>query len=216
MKLLLLILCLVPSLCFAGKFDDDIIFVSKDYLHVREKTNANDHPEIDRWLKFVGLDNKGEYKRSGQGYSYCMAYVCTMIADTYKYHNEPTPFYKMAKCSDVWTLSKKNKYKYKTFTAKQVFIGAEKLSLADVVIFSHNKASNTNFSGHTGLVLEQLDNNTFKAIEGNTVGSDSVLDDREQNRKSKNVGGVFVKKRKLGLGTTAFPVEGFIRIREDN
>jgi len=213
MKLLILIFCLVPSLCFGGIFDD-IIFVAKDHLHVREKTNANDHPEIDRWMKYVGLDNQGEYKRTGQGYSYCMAYVCSMIADTYKYHGKPTPFFRMAKCSTVWTQAKKNKYKYKTFTAKQVFIGAEKLSLADVIIFSHNKASNTSFNGHTGLVLEQLDNNTFKAIEGNTVGSNSTLDDREQNKKSKNVGGVFIKQRKLGLGTTSFPVEGFIRIIE--
>lgn len=212
MKLLLLLLCLIPSLCFADNFEDDILFVASDYLYVREKTNANDHPEIDRWLKYVGLNNQASIKQTGQGYSYCMAYVCTMIGDTYKYYGKPTPFYRMAKCSDVWTLSKKNKYKYKTFTAKQVYIGAVKLNQSDVVIYSHNKKSNTSFNGHTGLVIQQINNNSFKSIEANTVGVSSLVDDREQNKYSKNFGGVYIKQRKLGIGTTAFPVEGFIRI----
>jgi hypothetical protein len=160
-------------------------------------------------LKNVGLDNIAKLKQSGEGYSYCMAYVYSMSKKTFGYFGKKTPLIKTGGCSVEWKLTKKDKYTFRTFTAKQVYIGAVKLQPADVVIFSHNKTSE-DFLGHTGFVISQIDNNRFTAIEGNTVGVDDTSQQREQ--KKGTIGGVFTKKRSLAIGTAAFPVEGFIRI----
>jgi hypothetical protein len=204
--------CLLPSTAIASQFDNEILFVASQYLYVREKTNRNDAPEIDQWLKFCGLDNQKKIKKTKKGYPYCAAYGCFIISETYKAHNLPTPFFKSAGCADILNNAKRDKYTYRVIKPKDVFIGAVILKPSDIVIWSSNKNSEYNWNGHFGLVVSQINNNEFKSIEGNTVGSNADADQREQSKGSKNVGGVYYKKRKIGLGTTEFPVEGFIRI----
>jgi hypothetical protein len=206
--------CLLPSTAIASQFDDEILFVASQYLYVREINNANNHPEIDKWLKYCGLNNQAKIRKTGSGYSYCASYGCYVIYETYKANGLPTPFFNSAGCADILNRAKRDKYTYRVIKPKDVFIGAIKLEPSDIVIWSHNKNSEYSWNGHFGLVVNQINNNEFKSIEGNTVGSNADLDQREQQKGSKNVGGVYYKKRKIGLGTTEFPVEGFIRIQD--
>jgi hypothetical protein len=197
----------------ANPSGEAIIFVASQYTYVREKTNHNDAPEIDLWLKFVGLDNKVALKTTGTGYSYCAAYGCSMIGETYKYAGKKTPFLKLARCATVLKMARKDKYTYNVIPAKQVYIGAVDLQAADAVIWSHKKKAEYDWDGHFGLVVKQIDETYFKTIEGNTVGTDAVDGQREQVSGSKNLGGVYYKKRNLNPNW-AFNPEAFIRINE--
>ena len=214
---LLIFLLILSSWCtyaFGSVYKEQLLWIADDWSYVRELTNRNDNPEIDDWLKFVGLDNKAEIKRTGSGYSYCMAYVQSVYRKVYvTLHNQKHPLIRSARCSEVWKMSKKDKYSYTTMTAKQIYIGAYELQDGDIAIWSHKKI-NDDFNGHTGLVVDQINNNEFRAIEGNTVPSNDIESQREQTKGSKNQGGVYYKNRKLALGTTAFPVEGFIRVNK--
>lgn len=202
------------SEAYGSPFDSDIIFVASQYKYVREKTNHNDAPEIDTWLKFVGLDNKGEIKRTGTGYSWCAAYGISMYNETYQYHNKKSPLYRSARCSEVYKMAKKDKYTYTVIPAKKVLLQAEDLHEADIVIWSHKKKAEYDWNGHFGLVMKRLDVEHFQSIEGNTVGTDAPDGQREQTKGSKNMGGVFVKTRSLNPNYDFNP-EGFIRINKE-
>jgi len=207
-------LLLFPVVAFASRFDREILFVGSQYTYVREMTNRNDHPDIDIWLKYCGLDNQKKFLRTGEGYSYCAAFGCYVIYVTYKAHNMKSPFFHSAGCADILTRAKKDKYTYRVITPKQIFIGAAYLEPADVIIWSHNKNSENSWNGHFGFNYYQINNNEFKSLEANTINKNDASGQREQAKGSKNVGGVYYKNRKLGLGTTEFPVEGIIRIQD--
>jgi hypothetical protein len=191
----------------------EVIFVASQYSYVREKTNKNDAPEINQWLKYTGLDNVAEIKRTGTGYSWCAAFGCSVIAETYSYHKMKSGFLKSAGCANLLKMAKKDKYTYNVIPAKQVYIGAVTLLPADAAIWSHKKKAQYDWNGHFGLVVKQIDETYFKTIEGNTVGTDAVDGQREQVSGSKNLGGVYYKKRNLNPNW-AFNPEAFIRINE--
>jgi hypothetical protein len=194
-----------------GQYDSDIIFVASQYQYVREKTNKNDAPEIDKWLKFTGLDNPAEIKRNGSGYSYCAAFGCSVIAETYGYHNKKTPFFRNARCSEIYKLAKKDKYTYTVISANNIFNGAYTLHEADIAIWSSKKKREFDWNGHFGIVTKQFDPVYFEALEANTIGPNSTEGQREQVKGSKNIGGVFFKKRNTNPNWSFNP-EGFIRI----
>lgn len=186
-----------PSL--ANPLQEEVVKVAQKYTYVREKTGRNDGPEIKRWLGYFGLP---------EGNPYCAAFV---IGGCYKEASDnlgiPQPLPKIARVSALYKAAKKNPYKYKVITSVRVKQGIEKLELADVLIFSHNKIpGNDNWNGHTGVILYQLNNNWFTSIEGNT-GSGEKGSQRDGD-------GVFKRTRSLGIGTK-FPVEGFIRVKYD-
>lgn len=190
-----LLLCPLPSL--AKSLQEEVVATAEKYTYVREATGHNDGPEIKRWLGYFGL---------GQGNPYCAAFV---IGGCYKEASDtlgvPQPLPKIARVSSLYKATKKNPYKYKVVSSVRVKQGIEKLTLADVVIWSHNKLpGNDNWNGHTGVVITQTGNNTFTAIEGNTSSGTSG--------SQRDGDGVFKRKRSLGIGTK-FPVEGFIRVK---
>jgi len=213
--LLFILLVSIPVECFASKYNTEIMANASKYLGVRENTNRNDHPEIDRWLLDVGLDNKALTSKGKQGYSYCAAFVHSMLKQSYAMRGEKSKHLRSARVVDNWKNAKKDKFTYTVTPAKHVLIGAYKLHPADVIIWS-NKKTDDNWNGHTGFVVRQVSDSKFKAIEGNTGASNKASEQREQygvSTKLEQNGGVRLKDRSIDP-YSSFLCEGFIRIND--
>jgi hypothetical protein len=173
-----------------------LVSVSGKYLYVREGKRPNSGPEIDRWLAYLGLS---------PGNPYCAAYVigCSYEASMNLGVEQPLP--RIGRVSSLWKAARKNPYKYKTVESSRVKQGIEKLQPGDIAIWSYGKLpGNSNWNGHTGVVVQQHDRNTFEDNEGNTSSG--------KKGSQRDGDGVFKRKRTLGIGTR-FPVEGFIRVK---
>lgn len=191
------------------EYKDEALWVADDLSYVRERTNRNDAPEIDMFLKVVGLDNQLSIRTTGTGYPWCSGFVNYVLFKTYSLHNEKTPFPRSARVAQVWKMAKKDKYTFRTFTAKEIALGIVQLEEADAIVWSHKKI-NDNFDGHIGLVVRQINNRKFECIEGNTAAGSDLASQREQKGKN-NVGGVYYKIRSSD-GSFDFMPEGGIRI----
>lgn len=176
------------------KIYEKAVDLAVQYEGLKELTNHNDGPEITKWLKNVGL---------GPGYPYCAAFMYSMYLDAKTELNSNTTLtLKSARCSSVYKHAKNNPFKYKIITPKQIFLGMEKLRAGDIPIWTRSPDNVVDFNGHTGLVIEQVNNKQFKTIEANTR-SDNIGDQGEG-------GGVFLKTR--NVNSTSFKIKGFIRL----
>jgi hypothetical protein len=185
---------LLVTIALADTLQTEAIKSAERYTYVREKTGKNDAPEIDLWLKYLGLPLGSPYCAAFALYNYHIA------ADKLKIQ---MPLPKIGRVSLLYKACQKNPYKYKTLSAKRVFLGIEKLEPGDLPAWAHGSAEG-NFNGHTGIVLLQKDSETFNSIEGNT-GPGAAGSQREGN-------GVFKRTRKLDIGKN-FQVVGFIRVK---
>lgn len=185
-----------PSLLIASDLHDAVLDSAENYLYVREKTGHNDAPEIDAWLAYLGL---------GPKQAYCAAFAVSMYKEGAEFVRISQPLPKLGRVSLLWKTCQKNPYRYKTFSSKRVFLGVEELQKADLPVWSSGKvAGNSNWNGHTGLVVGQVDRDTFSTIEANT-GAGNTGSQRDGN-------GVFKRTRNLDIGKK-FMVEGFIRVK---
>lgn len=191
----LIMLALTCSITVAAPLQVEVIEFAKANLHVREKSGKNDGPEIKRWLNYIGLD---------EGQPYCAAFAVFMYHSAAAKLGIPMPLPKIGRASVLYKTCQKNPYKYKVISSKRVFLGIEKLEEADLSIWSHGAVTG-NWAGHVGVVTDQVTNNDFDDIEGNT-GPGAKGSQREGD-------GVYARHRKLDRGKK-FQVQGFIRILE--
>lgn len=201
------------SIANATPYSTEILKAASSYTYVREATNRNDHPKIDEWMTYLGLDNKAQIRRTKTGFSWCMGFVQGMYKQVYAGVGKKNPLPRSARCSDVWRLAKKDKYRYQTFTAKDVMIGAVKLKPADVAIWSSNKVDEY-FAGHTEVVVKPTTKIEYDSIGGNVGASNDVSQQREQtgvSLQAEKNGGVRYKKRTVKTTSAKFKQEGFIR-----
>jgi hypothetical protein len=182
-----LILGLLATCCRADTLPERVIAESGRYLHVRE-VGVNRGPEIDSWLRYLGLP---------VGLPYCAAYGVSM------YHLAGHNLPRIGRCSLLWQRVTANGLRYQMISAEQVSLGA-KLQPADFIIWRHGKGPGQNWNGHAGLLLTQKDKKTFRSREANTQPGPEG-DQREG-------GGVYDRTRTLGLGSS-FQVVGFFRVR---
>ena len=185
--LMLLIICF--SQAQGATLQDRVIENSSRYLHVRELHNDNRSPDIDRWLRYLGLP---------MGQPYCAAFY------VYNYHEQGHNLPRIGRCSLLWQTCRARELTYKTFDAESVSVGIEKIQPGDGIIWRHGRGTNSNFNGHAGLALAQTGRASFRSREGNTQPG-SAGNQREG-------GGVFDRNRRLDIGS-AFEVVGFIRVR---
>ncbi len=178
----------IMSAC-AATLQEQVISNSAKYLHVRELHNDNRGPEIDTWLKFLGLPT---------GQPYCAEFY------VYNYHEAGFSLPRQGRCVTLWRVCKDNGLRYKTFTAEDVSMGIEKIMPADGIIWRHGNGPGQNWNGHAGIALAQTGRTTFRTREGNTQPGN------EGNQREG--GGVFDRQRKLNIGSS-FQVVGFIRVR---
>lgn len=187
--LLILLAVVLCSQAHGATLQERMIENSAKYLHVRELHNDNRSPEIDKWLKYLGLP---------MGQPYCAAFVI------YNYHEVGHNMPKIGRCSLLLQRCKAMELTYKTFDAEAVLMGIEKLQPGDCVTWRHGRGTTSNFNGHEGVVLRQLDRPSFRSREGNAMPSNAG--------NQREGGGVFDRTRKLNIGS-AFEVVGFIRVR---
>ena len=173
----------------SATLQDRVVANSARYLHVRELHNDNRGPEIDQWLRYLGLP---------MGSPYCAAFL------VWNYYECGYKLPKIGRCSLLWQTVRHNELRYKTFTAEQVALGVETIQPADGVIWRHGNGPGQNWNGHAGIALRQIDRSTFKSREGNTMPT--------ATGNQREGGGVFDRTRKLGFGSS-FRVVGFIRVR---
>lgn len=171
--------------------------IAYKYEGLTELTNKNDGPEITQWLKNVGL---------GPGYPYCAAFMYSMYKESRDFLNIDAVLpYRSARVSSIYYAAKNNPVKYKVMSQNEVALGVYKLEPGDIPVWTTSGDSVTNFNGHTGLVIEQLDSKRFRSIEGNTR-SGTAGDQREG-------GGVFIRTRLIK--NFNFKIKGFIRLKDN-
>lgn len=194
--LILLVVLLAQGECHAADNNLPSLAVQKGkaYLHVREKTNHNDAPEIDRMLAYLGLP---------KGLSWCAAYSLTCYKDAADELRIKQPFPKYGRVAMLWSACQRNPLRYRAITSDEVRLGSVRLQPGDLPIFSHGATKNGDFNGHTGLVVNQISNTEMQTIEGNTSSGDAG------NQREGN--GVFIRYRKISPGT--FKIIGFCRPR---
>ncbi len=170
---------------------EKVIQVADSLKYIREATNHNDHPMIDRMLEYLGLPHH---------LSWCLAFClwCWHVAVA----PAALPFPKIARCSSFWEYVQARELRYRTFTPEDVRWGIEKPQPGDIGIFSHNPQKR-NWDGHAVLVVRQINRKSFRTIEGNTVPG------AEGNQREG--GGVYYRTRYNDI--RGLHLEGFVRPR---
>jgi len=179
-------------------YKNTTIKIAQQYSYVKEKTNNNDSPEIDQWLKNVNL---------GPRQAYCMAYTYSMYLNAsrlIKKENLTLP-HKTGRVAYAWANAKKNPIRYEIITTNEIRLGIKELKPGDMPVWSRS-SDETNFNGHIGLIIYQIDKEKFYTIEANTQPN-STGDQGEG-------GGVYYKTRLTNQKSSSFKLIGFIRIRE--
>lgn len=191
--LLLFGIVMIQLNCHAADLPELSVQKGKSYLHVREKTNHNDAPEIDRMLAYLGLP---------KGLSWCAAYSLYCYKEGADELRIKQPFPRYGRVAMLWSACKANPLKYKAITADQVRLGSVQLRPGDLPVWANGTIRDGDFSGHTGLVITQLSPRTFRSIEGNTSSG---------NKGSQSDGnGVFIRERSISPGS--FRILGFCRM----
>ena len=168
---------------------------SHRYLHVRERTNHNDAPEIDRMLAYLGLP---------KGLSWCAAF------SLYNYHEAADelkvkqPFPRYGRVAMLWSACQRNPLRYRAITSYEVRLGSVRLQPGDLPIWANGTIKAGDFNGHTGLVEQQLSPRSFRSIEGNTQPG--------PGGNQREGGGVYERTRSIDAGS--FRILGFCRARQ--
>lgn len=164
------------------------------YLHVREATNNNDHPDIDKFLKYLGLP---------KGLSWCAAYSLYCFKESSDELRVKQPFPKYGRVAMLRQACINNPLKYRYITADEVRFGSVQLRPGDLPLWASGVIRAGDFNGHTGLVVQQLSPRTFHSIEGNTMPS--------AKGNQREGGGVYERNREIAPGN--FRILGFCRVR---
>lgn len=167
----------------------------KKFLHIREKTGHNDHPDIDKFLKYLGLP---------KGLSWCAAYVLFNWKEASDELNEKQPLPRYGRVAMLKSTCERNPLKYRWITADEVRLGSVRLQKGDLPMWASGTIRNGDFNGHIGMELQQFSPIAFQDIEGNT-GSGNTGSQREGN-------GVYIRTRTIAGGN--FRILGFCRVRQ--
>lgn len=189
------------TICPAASLPQQAAMVADTYVgKIVEKTNNNDHPQITKWLKEIGLPS---------GLSWCAAAGIGVYREAAEKLGMKSPLPRMGRCSSFWDYCRQNQLRFQTFSPDEAMMLG--LRAGDIVIWRHGRGVARNFDGHFGIVPLNSVARSFPCDEGNTVQGASG-GQREQSRTDRNKGGYYRRIRGLGFGTS-FAVEGFIRVR---
>lgn len=174
------------------------VAVAARYLDVREATNRNDAPEIDRFLRWAGL---------GPGYPWCQAFAAWCV-------DEAAGRRVMPKTASVnqgvkWAL--RNRLAMEIITPRSVLLGAS-VPAGYVVAFKHGlgaDAATFSGNGHAALAVSWR-GATGRTIEGNTKPGPGGDQRGASTSLAGGRDGVYYRDRALGLAGS-FPVVLFYR-----
>jgi hypothetical protein len=198
--------------CHAASIDwnpnKEVIITAEKYLYVREKTNNNDAPEINKWLNNCGL---------GKGYSYCVAFVSSMYKETYENHNKKSPWPMTAGVASFAQYCSKRPFEFKMVSTKKLQWNIDSVNAGDVISFKHGSSIFTGFNyvGHKAIGIENIKQDIY-TIEANTKSgpggdqSGSVKGDMTYGHE-----GVYKRIRQISLNSK-FPIMFIIKpIKKD-
>ena len=173
---------LLLSLCFLSistAYDTtSVLNTAKSYLYVRENTNHNDAPEVNKFLKYVGL---------GPHFPYCLAFAQFCWGQHYK----PSPYPVTGGTVHFMELVKAHPLRYKIYTAEDFAMGRGIGAVGGIGIFFHNSKT-----GHAFILEKPLKLKGMQTIEGNTVSSSKgTAAEQRGEGKTKKAQGVFRKVR---------------------
>lgn len=197
--LLFIFLLLFTTTVEAATLPDKTLSIAKKDVGIVELTNSNDGPRIEQIQKTAGIP---------KGLAYCAASVYTWYKEGSNSLEIKCPLPRTASVMTLYKIAKANPSKYKIIPVKQIITGQEKLKPGDIIIWQY-----TELTGHTGLVEYQISAKMLQSIEGNTSLSNAVNAQREQNKYSKNRGGIFRKNRPINNGVN-MKLLGVIRVRK--
>lgn len=183
----LLMVCLACPVVSAESLPAAAVRISAGYLQVRERTNHNDAPEIDRFLAYMGLPKR---------LSWCAAYVVYCYGQAAVERRLPNPLPKYGRVAMLWQYAQANELRYRTIDPEDVMAGSVRPQPGDVVIWLYGTGPNPN--GHTGLVRYPIARQTVATREGNTGPGRGIV--REGN-------GVYDRERNV------VTMAGLIRVR---
>lgn len=203
--MVLLVILLAQGKCHAAdELPELAVQKGKAYLHVREKTNHNDAPEIDRMLAYLGLP---------KGLSWCAAFPLTCYREAADELSTEQPFPRYGRVAMLKATCERNPLKYRWITADEVRFGSVQLHTGDLSMWAsgtiNTKKDKTigtfqDFNGHTGMVEYQLSPRSFRSIEGNTQPG--------PGGNQREGGGVYERTRAIEPGS--FRILGFCRVRQ--
>jgi hypothetical protein len=190
---MLLVLTLLTTIAYAAPIHNQVLVELKKYEGVKE-VGYNRGEAVETILKRTGLP---------PGQSWCMALVYNVWLDSSQRLHIQNPVPQTGGCSIYYRYASKRPLTFKVLQPSQVLMGVS-LEPADTPIWIHSGISKDgSFSGHTGILVSQLNKSTFKTFEGNTYAGDSG--------NQANGDGTAYKTRKIDLAK--FKVLGFIRVR---
>ena len=142
----MLFICLATLLSLPGLSQTPKhLDIALSYVGVKE-TKPNSSPEIDKWLKYVGLN---------PGYAYCAAYASFCIGTA----NVREPKIRTARAQSFITT--------KSIPAAKVLRGQVEIPSGTIVVW---KNGNTVF-GHVGFTTNEWKGATGETVEANTSSS---------------------------------------------
>lgn len=191
---LLLILVLAAKVNYAADLPQAATVNAYRYLDLRERTNNNDAPEIDRFLAYLGLP---------KGLSWCAAFAIYNYKEASDVLRVRQPFPRLGRVSMLRQACISNPIKYRYITADEVRLGSVQLRPGDLPLWAHGTVRGGDFNGHTGLVIKQLSTRKISTIEGNTMPG--------PGGNQREGGGVYIRERVINPGT--FRILGFCRAK---
>jgi hypothetical protein len=123
-KFLIFFLIFITNNCFALNLETGSIIIAKKYNYVREKTNNNDAPEIDQWLKNCGL---------GKGNPYCASYIASIKKETYENEGKKSPWPMIGSVSMFANYCNKRPFDFKLISTKKLQWNIDSVQPGDVI-----------------------------------------------------------------------------------
>jgi hypothetical protein len=161
------------------------IAIAEKYVGVTEKPrNSNRGPEVETFLKFVGL---------GGGYSYCAAFVSFVL-------DKSGACYPAVNGKLVKTAAARGFVIPGSIPAEKVLRGEYKLQGGEVVVWRRGES----WQGHVGFVTKRISDASFTTIEANTSPG--------TKGSQANGGGIYARSRTI-VPTSHFRIIAFTPVK---
>jgi hypothetical protein len=162
-----------------------LVNIASSYSYVREYQGNNRSPEIDSFLKDLGLP---------VGLAWCMAYVQRCWKDTSRIYKGPNPMPKgVARVSTFLKIANQNPFVWRIKTAKSLMNGSSTSKVGDMTIHISGRGvlPSENFNGHIEIVSQRVSTMSNWTWGGNTGPETAVKStnvEAERNASGKLAG----------------------------
>lgn len=181
-------MALAATVANAVDLGKESVDVEQCYSYVREKTNSNDHPDIDTFLAYCGLD---------PGYAWCQAFYLYSVNEAFSMYGKKQPFGRSASVAQTAKRALNRPLELRVFDAKDVAWGKVKLHKGDLLAFQSDYGGSAWTHGHAAMVISST-GKVVCTIEGNTKpGPGGDQTGKKKGDLSAGKDGVYERDRAL-------------------